>query len=124
MNKDLDQFIGHAMYDDDKTNANPFTTGWSIGQRVPGWFIDSAAINNLDFFPQSRWDINSSYYYEYVSKTYTLIMNCNLNTGNADDLNMTSLDSVNMKIGVLDNHSNITTASMRRYFTERILAYS
>ncbi len=93
------------------------TTGWQIGQRVPGWIIDSTLAHLDKAGRGSRWDIDAASIWA-DSTEYHVVLKRELNTGFLDDLNLSTLDSVEVKIGVYDNQEEFGTASNRRGFTD------
>lgn len=97
------------------------TTGWVLGQRVPGYIIDSA-LNNDDSINESRrasrFDIRASSVYS--AGAYTIVLAAKLNTGQTDDLNLSTLSTVKMKIGIFDGQEEFSQGSSNRGFTPEI----
>ena len=110
---DITSFSGYVLYSSD---AIPFQTvsGWTAQKSIPGYRIDTSVISNLENFPQSHWDIKTVD--NYSGSSYTVVLARDLNTGYADDLDMSSLSSVNLRITVLENQiSFIPTGSSNQH---------
>lgn len=97
---DSPNFTGEVLYIGD---AIPFEirSGWGVGQTIPGYVIDTSVLTNLSNFPQSHWDIQAVD--NFGGSSYTLVLARNLNTGYSDDLDMSSKDTLKVRITVLEN---------------------
>lgn len=95
------------------------TSGWEIGQKVPGWLVDSSFASLSDAERGSRWDIHTVSTYDSSAIQYRVVMARALNTGYSDDLDMSSLDSVEVKIGFYDNQREFLTGSSNRGFSDK-----
>ena len=110
------------MYKEDIISSSTATssTGWEVGDMVPGFYLDSTRNVWFAAHPESRWDITANY--SYSNDTYTLVLKCDMagsNTiGSVDDINMTAMDKVKMRIGILNDHAAINIGgSSARGFT-------
>lgn len=117
VHKDTSMFTGTIFYKDDQfgiSNASN-SSGWTIGQQISGWMIDTSLYKRPSTERLSRWDIRAAF--DYSAGQYTVMMCRPMNTGNIDDVNLVALDSVQFKIGLLDNLDDITFGGSRRGFT-------
>ena len=92
------------------------TTGWQIDQKIPGWVIFGSVLDKTEAQRGSRWDIGA--YSAYTNNTYSLVMVRKLNTGYTDDFDLSTLDSVKVQLGILNNQASFTTGSNNRGFSE------
>jgi hypothetical protein len=92
------------------------TTGWVVDQKIQGWYIDGSASDKTEAQRGSRWDIGA--YSAYTNNTYSLVMVRKLNTGYNDDFDLSTLDSVKVQLGILNNQESFTTGSSNRGFSE------
>ncbi len=91
------------------------TRGWTKAQKVPSHLIDSSVASESDDSRGSRWDIRAT---DAYNNEYTLVMRRKLNTGYADDLNLLAVDSVQVKIGFLDNQEDLMESTSNRGFSQ------
>lgn len=84
-----------------------FGTGWRVGQKVAGWVPDLSVLTLLQQNPESRWDIETVHSYDAGTNKYKLVMVRDLDTGFTDDLDLSTLDSVQIKVGVVDNQDDV-----------------
>lgn len=119
VHKDTSEFNGYVLYIDDTVGGYTTTGGWTQGQRVPGWMIDSAAARQLYENRPGRWDIRSGFAYDSALSVYTIVLSRELSTSQpVEDLDMQVYDSVNVQIGIYDNQMGFAQASSRRRFSE------
>ena len=139
IHKDTSDFTGYVLYTTDTLNLNdtlysiydPFlhdsmpvqgfnTTGWTLGQKVPGWLIDSSFASLTAAERGSRWDIRAVSVYDSsgTSNQYRVVLSCPLNTGYNDDIDLSVKDSVQVKIGLFDDQIDFGTASSNRGFSD------
>lgn len=117
VHKDTSQFSGTLFYYVDRlgiSNASN-SSGWTVGQQIPGWMIDTTLYKRPITERLSRWDIRAAF--DYSASQYTVVMCRAMNTGNTDDVNLVPLDSVQFRIGLLDNSDDLSTGGSRRGFT-------
>ncbi len=117
IHKDMSAFDGWVLYEEDCISANANwhnDPGWDSGMTVPGWYIDTA-VSAWTAGPQSRWDITALY--AHSAGTYTVVLARPL-TSFGEDLDMSALERVKVKIGVFDNQISFTTGGTYRAFTE------
>jgi len=86
-----------------------FGPGWLPQMKVAGYVIDLSVVSYLESNPQSRWDITTVSSYDAEVDVYKLVMSRALNSGFVDDMNMASEDSVQVRIGVLDDQDELAT---------------
>jgi hypothetical protein len=91
------------------------TTGWELGQIVPGWLINSSFASLPDSARGSRWDIKAVSAYDQDMNKYHVVLACELNTGFDDDLDLSALDSVKVNIGFFDSQEDFTPGSNRGF---------
>lgn len=92
----------------------PTTTGWTEGQRVPGWMIDGEAQFLTEDELGSRWDTRTVMDFDSTDGVYTVVFKRKLTTGYDDDLDMSTLDSVMTRVVILNNGSDIYRADTWR----------
>jgi len=92
------------------------TTGWAVNDNIHGWYIDGSASDKTEAQRGSRWDIGA--YSDYSTGMYSLVMVRKLNTGYEEDLNLSTLDSVKVKLGILNDQESFTTGTGDRGFSE------
>ncbi|UCC44656.1 MAG: hypothetical protein JSU65_01635 [Candidatus Zixiibacteriota bacterium] len=104
--EDVAEFTDYFFYvGDDSLNVGG-TTGWTVGQRVPGWMVDSSLAASASApYRLSRWDVWALSAWDDGTKEYTVVLRCPLNTGysGTDDINLAVLDSVKVKAAITDN---------------------
>ena len=95
------------------------TTGWTVGQMVPGWMIDESVQNDNDpaIRRKSRFDIRAVSDFDDANGEYTLVLGRALNTGYADDIDLSALNSIMAKVGIFDNQDIFSTGGTSRGFT-------
>ena len=104
--EDVSEFTDYVFYvGDDSLNVGG-TTGWTVGQRVPGWMVDSSlAASSSAPFRLSRWDIWALSAWDDGTDQYTVVLRCPFNTGysGTDDINLTGLSSVKVKAAITND---------------------
>lgn len=116
---DTSDYTGHLLYLGQGRNATPLMGGWTVGQRVPGYLIDTSVADNLPEIRGSRWDTHAISDYNGTSDLYTLVLVRRLNTGYADDINLMTRDSVQTQVGVFDNFQGLNGGSTYKGFTKK-----
>ena len=110
VHKDGSNFTGLILYQTDTVATSTFVGGtlWPDGFIVPGWYIDSTVASRTLSGPQkqSRWDIQATSIYSAEANRLTLVLSRELNTGYTDDLDLSALDSVQIKMIVIDNQDD------------------
>ena len=104
-------FTGAVMYQNEVVEAAVagFGTGWVLNQKVPGWIIDSTIIILINENEESCWDIRSVFSYDDGSGTMKLVLARALDTPyGEEDLDMSGLDSVGFRVGILDDQDEIS----------------
>ena len=96
----------------------PLTTGWELDQKVPGWLIDSSFVSRTDEERGSRWDIKAVSVYDDVALEHRVVLCRKLNTTFTDDIDLSAMDSVKVKIGIYDNQEKFGQPSSRRGFSD------
>ncbi len=94
------------------------TTGWSMGQRIPGWLIDSSFASLSDAQRGSRWDIRAVSVYDDVASRYRVVLCRQLSTGYSDDIALADMDSVKVKVGIYDDQEDFRTGSSNRGYSD------
>ncbi len=114
MSKDSSAFHGYILYQPDAAALNALSTGWTEGQYIPGRLIDTSVYSRQATTRGSRWAVRAADDYDSTGNQYTVMMCRALNTGFDDDLNMLALDSVKMKMVVLNNQVDLTMGTNNR----------
>ncbi len=98
----------------------PLTTGWELDQKVPGWLIDSSFASRTDEERGSRWDIKAVSIYDDDAAQYRVVLCRKLNTDFSvnEDIDLSAMDSVKVKIGIYDNQEEFGQPSNRRGFSD------
>ncbi|MBD3332186.1 hypothetical protein GF356_05005 [candidate division GN15 bacterium] len=117
-------FTGDTLYLSEATTdwSGHTTSGWSLGQTIPGYVIDSSTARQMKSDPESRWDIQAAW--DYSNGHHTVVLSRELNTGffAAQDLDMAGLDSVSVRIGMLDDLPDlIPNNSSQQAFTKELI---
>jgi hypothetical protein len=92
----------------------PLTSGWTVGQRVPGWLIEDGAQFYTEEDLGSRWDTRAVMDFDSTDGVYTVVLKRKLATGYDDDLDMSTLDSIMTRVVILNNGSDIYRADTWR----------
>jgi hypothetical protein len=114
MHEDSSAFHGYILYQPDAAPLSALSTGWTEGQTIPGKLIDTTVYDRLVSTRGARWAIRAADDYDSTGNQYTVMMCRALNTGFDDDLNMLVLDSVKMKVVVLNNQVDLTMGTNNR----------
>ncbi len=96
----------------------PLTGGWTVGQKIPGWLVQPGVADRPEAERGSRWDIKTVDKYDSLTNMYTVVLCRKLNTTYADDVDLSVLDSVKVKIAVLDNQDDFIAGGTARGFSE------
>jgi len=117
VHQDKWDFTDDIMFIDDTLPviATAGETDWYVGMTVPGWILLDTVLPAA-MKSQSRWDISAIYDYDSAAGHYKLVMSRPL-TGGSDDLDMSNLTEVKVRIGVL-NDKPIYTQGSSNVFTE------
>ncbi|MEW5923884.1 MAG: ethylbenzene dehydrogenase-related protein [Candidatus Zixiibacteriota bacterium] len=115
MHTDGPDFTEPFLYLEDTATFNPLNPGWATGDRIPGYAIDSTIYKSGARTLSSVWDIAAISHFdssgEVTSWSWTVVMARALNTGHADDVNLSSLDSVQIAVAATNNDAvDATTA--------------
>ena len=110
-------FQGNLLYTEDAVSVDFFGYDWQTGQTIPGWIIDTTIFGRIPDIRKSRWAIRAATTWDTTTSQYAVVLSRPMNTGYSDDLNMATLDSVKVKIGILDNQISINLGSGSRGFT-------
>jgi len=95
------------------------TTGWTMGQKVPGYIIDISMKDdtNQDARRKSRYDIRSVSEWDETGEEYTLVLGRALNTGYTEDIDLTDVTTIKAKVGLFDDQDIFSTGGTGRGFT-------
>jgi len=94
------------------------TTGWDSAQIVPGWLINRNFASLDDSLRGSQWDIKAVSVYDDVAAQYRVVLCRKLDTDFSDDIDLSDMDSVEVKIGIYDNQREFKTGSPKRGFSD------
>lgn len=95
-----------VLYLDQTTTswADVRLTGWQEEDLVAGWVIDSTMGRNVrEAQTESRWDILSAWEYDAELDQHTVVLCRKLNTTYEDDLDLSTLEQITVRVGVLDD---------------------
>ncbi|MFH1372446.1 MAG: ethylbenzene dehydrogenase-related protein [bacterium] len=120
LHKDGSGFHGQVMNNLDRMTYR-YLSGWEDGQIIPGWSIDTSVAGIVATAPESRWDVTSAYAYDSDVDQFTVVLTRKLNTGSNDDLDLSTVGSVSMKVGVFNNQSALLLGGSQRGFTKEFL---
>lgn len=113
----LSAFNGYILPLDSLTSTYYNSTGWTVGQKVPGWIIDRSLKTAPATRRNSRLDIKAVSNYNTELKKYTVVLARALNTGYDDDIDMSSMNSITAKIGIFNNQDDFNLGGSNRGFT-------
>ncbi len=96
------------------------TSGWKLGQKVPGWLINSGFASLDDNIRGSRWDIKAVSVHDDDVGQYRVVLCRKLYTtfSAEEDIDLSAMDSVKVKIGVYDNQDDFNEAGNKRAFSD------
>ena len=119
VHRDTSEYEGYILQIDSITSSYASTSGWTVGQKVPGWIIDRSLKNDANPASRrkSRFDIKAVSDYDDETNEYTVVLARALNTGYEDDLNMSATTSYTAKIVVLNNLYDINRGGTNRGIT-------
>ncbi len=120
MHKDSSAFHGYLLYLADAVPFRALSTGWTEGQAIPGKLIDTSIYSRQATTRGPRWAIRAADDYDSTGNQYTVVMCRALNTGFDDDLNLLLLDSVKMKVVVLNNQVDLTMGTNNRGISKEL----
>jgi hypothetical protein len=113
-----------SIYDDLTEDSLPVffynTTEWDSAQIVPGWLINSSFASLDDVERGSRWDIKAVSVHDNDAAQYRVVLCRKLNTGFSvdEDIDLSAMDSVKVKIGIYDNQEDFSAGSPHRGFSD------
>ena len=101
-------FDGPFLYLEDTATFNPSLAWDTLTSRLPGYAIDSTIRNSATRGQSSRWDVAAISEYDssgasYSEFTWTVVFSRALNTGHAEDINLGTLDSVQVSIAATND---------------------
>lgn len=118
MHKDSSLFHGSILLTTEMVTFDIFAKGWAINQRLPGYYIDTSLASKDASVRGSRWDTRAADVWDTTTQTYTLVLGRPMTTGYTDDLNLTTVDSIQTKIGVFDNQIDLNLGGTSRGYTK------
>lgn len=83
---------------------NPFGYSWPEGFIMPGYIIDSSIWQATTRNDNSRNNVRSISSFESGTNIWTVVFSRALNTGKADDVDFSALDSVQVTLAATDDH--------------------
>jgi len=102
MHEDSSEFNGFILFLDESVDLDATSGGWSVGQFIPGWRIDSTVAGSTkDATRLSRWDTRAVADWSDGADQYVLVLCRPLDTGFQDDLVMA--DSAKVRVGITNN---------------------
>ena len=117
---DTSEFNGAILPLDSLLQDYSQTTGWTVGQKVPGWIInrhikDTGSVAQTQ--RASRFDIRAASAYNTGTQMYSVVLASSLNTGQTDDIDLSTKTSITAKIGIFDDQIDFLTGGTSRGFT-------
>ncbi len=117
----LDQFTGHLLLEDETVVFVAAThsplSGWEVDQQIPGYVIDASVAQNSQ--RGSKWDITAAS--DYTGGVWSVVLSCDLNTTSTDDLDLSSLSQVNIRVAVTNNEAfSYSTGSTNQGFSASV----
>ena len=95
-------FVGPFLYSNDTVSWIPSDINlFDIGDSLPAYSIDSS-YHDTATVRDSRWDVLT--YAEHENYKWTVVFARELNTGNDDDLDLSAVNTLQISIGLNDNH--------------------
>ncbi|MBU8932472.1 MAG: hypothetical protein KOO62_00550 [candidate division Zixibacteria bacterium] len=131
--EDTSDFHGYLLFDTAKISRSDTiitadedtvfwheTSKWEIGQKIPGFYIDNSinAPGITEGNLGSRWDIRTVSHYDSSSTQYTLVLHRKLDTDYNEDIDLSAVDSVKVRLGILNDERYLITGSANRGFSE------
>lgn len=113
-----------SIYDDLTEDSLPVffynTTEWDSAQIVPGWLINSNFASLDPDARGSRWDIRAVSVYDSLEFQYRVVLCRKLNTDFSvdEDIDLSAMDSVKVKIGIYNNQEDFRAGSPNRGFSD------
>lgn len=109
-------FKGYLLYEAEVVTMVA-QAGWALDDTLPGFRIDESFTKNRSVADRnSRFDIKAASSYDNDLGIYTVVLARALNSF-ADDLDLSTLGQVKVKIGLFDNQTRFLTGSIKRSFT-------
>lgn len=94
------------LYLEDTATYNPLAS-WETGDKIPGYAIDSTIRTSGTRTLSSVWDVTAISEFDSTGDmtnwTWTVVMARATNTGHADDVNLTDLDSIQVAIAATND---------------------
>ncbi|PKK84106.1 MAG: hypothetical protein CVT49_04740 [candidate division Zixibacteria bacterium HGW-Zixibacteria-1] len=94
------------LYLEDTVAMNPLAA-WDVGDKIPGYGIDSTVRTSGTRTLSSVWDVTAISEFDSTGDmtnwTWTVVMARATNTGHTDDVNLTDLDSIQVAIAATNN---------------------
>jgi len=113
-------FNGEILYIEDISSITPFlTSSWAQDQIVPGYVVDTAVGGRVQIgqpYASSRWDVFTVHSYNSSTNRLSVVLKRRLVVDYSQDLDL--VDSVKVKIGVLDEKDHLTDLVGRQGFTK------
>ena len=107
MHTDGPAYTGPFLYLEDTVEFSPLDPNWETGDKIPGYGIDSTIYGSATRTLSSIWDVRAISHFDSSGDisgwSWTVVMSRALNTGHADDVNLTSLDSVQISVAATNN---------------------
>nr|MBN2277497.1 hypothetical protein [candidate division Zixibacteria bacterium] len=115
MHRDTLDYTGSVLYLEDTVEMNVFLN-WPAGYKLPGYAIDSTIHSSATRGESSRWDVVAISKYDSTGLdasdyTWTVVFARAMNTGRGDDVSLTSLDSIEVRIEATHNGSDSHSGS-------------
>ncbi|HUV31890.1 MAG TPA: hypothetical protein VMY05_12490 [Acidobacteriota bacterium] len=115
---DSSEFTGYILYQHIAVDPPTPTAGWSAGQYVPGYRIDSSMATPAKAEARaSRWDIRAVSRWSGGAQ-YQVVLSRPMTSGFSDDLEMVGQDSVKVRVGIANDFDfRFDIGSTRQGFT-------
>jgi hypothetical protein len=113
-------FHGQILHAVDTSSIIPFVNStWEQNQIVPGYIVDTSVLSKVQEgqpYASSRWDVFSIYSYNSAENRMAVVFKRKKVVTYSQDMDL--IDSVKIKIGILNDHDDFYVGGSRRGFTD------
>lgn len=121
--RDSSEFQGSVLAVQDGVERITFdgTGGFSVGDTIPGWLVDTAltGASHTDEQRGSVWDVRTATVYDDAASEYRVLFRGPLASTFDDDIDLAALDSIQVMIGVFDNQDAFNVGGTHRAFSQK-----
>ncbi len=121
--KDSSEFQGAVLSQQDAVPRVDLvnSTGWTVGDTIPGWLVDTALVGSSHTDEQrgSVWDVRTISVYDDAASEYRVVFRGPIASQYDDDIDLAALDSLQVMIGVFDNQNDFNLGGTSRAFSQK-----